>query len=97
MHHARIILQVVWNDQNSCTKSQTTFQTKFVAIQYVHNESHDTSSTLISALWKCETTVTATNKYEAILIADRMAAKSMNFLPYSKLTYNNVITTQTKN
>ena len=76
MHHASIILQVGWNDQDSCTKSQTTFQTKFVAIQYVHNESH---ATLISALWKCETTVTTTNKYEAILIADRMAAKSMNF------------------
>ena len=31
------------------------FRQKSVALQYVHNESHDTSSTLISALWKCET------------------------------------------
>ena len=31
------------------------FRQKGVAVQYVHNENRGTSSTLISAMWKCET------------------------------------------
>ena len=56
MHHTRITdFAKLCGMTKPHVQSQTTFQTKGVAVQYVHNESHNTSSTLISALWKSET------------------------------------------